>query len=195
MEKLQNLKDVQIKVPVNKIYQRMGYPLDYSPDMSKNRDKRIASDISDALCNIRVNLAYAIAQNTFESKDLEHMLRNSVKTVIMASTIAPSFIKLLQDLIKTEKLSTAVVYDAVASEVVDSGLSYITKHINISLEKKGLKALTRRFSAGYGDLELFNQKKIYDILRLKDLGVKISKTYMLTPEKTVTAITGIEKIK
>ncbi|MDD4203173.1 MAG: hypothetical protein PHQ52_06880 [Candidatus Omnitrophica bacterium] len=193
MEKTHILKDIHINIPVNKIYQRMGYPLNYIPDITHNRDKQIEFDIRYAMGNIKVDLVYTIGTNIFKSNDLANMLKNCDQTVIMASTISPIFMKIIKDKIKNEQLSSAVIYDAVASVAVDKGLAFISEHINKELKKENKQVLKKRFSAGYGDLDISNQKIIYDTLSLKDLGVKISKTFMLTPEKTVTAITGIEK--
>ena len=103
----------------------------------------------------------------------------------------PSFMKIIQKKIKAEHLSSSVIYDAVASVVVDKGLSYIISEINTLIKKENKQVLKKRFSAGYGDFDLSNQKKIYDLLHLKDLGVKLSKNFLLTPEKSVTAVTGI----
>ena len=52
-----------------------------------------------------------------------------------------------------------------------------------------------RYSPGYGDLELYNQDIFYRLLNLENWGVEITENYMLIPEKTVTAIVGIESPK
>jgi cobalamin-dependent methionine synthase I len=51
--------------------------------------------------------------------------------------------------------------------------------------------LPRRFSAGYADFNLENQKAIYDMLQMGKIGVTITPNFILLPEKSVTAISGI----
>jgi cobalamin-dependent methionine synthase I len=49
-----------------------------------------------------------------------------------------------------------------------------------------------RFSPGYGDFVLENQKIFFDLLEMREAGISLSKTFQLIPEKTVTAITGLK---
>jgi len=53
--------------------------------------------------------------------------------------------------------------------------------------------LTRmRFSPGYGDLSLENQKLFFKALELEKMGMKLTESLMMFPEKSVTAIAGVE---
>jgi cobalamin-dependent methionine synthase I len=56
---------------------------------------------------------------------------------------------------------------------------------------QGKNLLPRRFSAGYADFNLENQKAIYEILQMGKIGVTINFNFILLPEKSVTAISGI----
>jgi len=59
--------------------------------------------------------------------------------------------------------------------------------------RRSQKAVSRRrYSAGYGDFSLENQQLMYERLHLKEIGVKITDTFILVPEKSVTAIAGIQ---
>ncbi len=51
--------------------------------------------------------------------------------------------------------------------------------------------MSRRFSAGYADFNLENQRAIYDILQMGKIDVTITSSFILLPEKSVTAISGI----
>lgn len=54
--------------------------------------------------------------------------------------------------------------------------------------------LTRRFSAGYGDLPLETQKDVFRMLECeKKIGVYLNKSLLMTPSKSVTAFAGIVK--
>jgi len=48
-----------------------------------------------------------------------------------------------------------------------------------------------RFSAGYADFNLENQKAIHEMLQMGKNGVAITPSFILLPEKPVTAISGI----
>jgi cobalamin-dependent methionine synthase I len=49
-----------------------------------------------------------------------------------------------------------------------------------------------RFSAGYGDFLLENQRLFYELLDLQRFGVSLTESCIFTPEKTVPAIAGVE---
>jgi len=84
-----------------------------------------------------------------------------------------------------------VVLDATASEVVDAGLDWIMGYFRQSLRREGKTLLNSRFSAGYGDFALENQRLIHRLLQMDRLKVTITESCLLVPEKSVTAVTGI----
>jgi len=88
----------------------------------------------------------------------------------------------------------AYVFDRAASELADSGLDVVRKLANRRLERLGKRVLARRFSPGYGDVELSVQKLLFDRLKLSALGVSILPSYMLVPEKSVIALSGIRRV-
>ena len=50
-----------------------------------------------------------------------------------------------------------------------------------------------RFSAGYGDLPLELQEKIFEILKPeKQMGVFLSESFIMSPSKSVTAFVGLK---
>ena len=52
--------------------------------------------------------------------------------------------------------------------------------------------LTERFSPGYGDSPLEMQKQVLDLLDAENkLGITLSKGYMMSPSKSITAIMGL----
>ncbi|MGC9975923.1 MAG: vitamin B12 dependent-methionine synthase activation domain-containing protein, partial [Syntrophales bacterium] len=82
--------------------------------------------------------------------------------------------------------------DAAASEIVEAALDWIMDYFKQSLKRENRRLLGKRYSAGYGDLFLETQKTMYRLLQLDKIGIEITESCMLVPEKTVTAITGIK---
>ena len=61
-----------------------------------------------------------------------------------------------------------------------------------NLVSKGGKALTPRYSPGYGDLSINIQNQLLDILDAKkSIGLSATSNNILIPRKSVTAIIGI----
>jgi cobalamin-dependent methionine synthase I len=88
-------------------------------------------------------------------------------------------------------LTAAVVYDATASEMTDAALDWIMNYVNGRLRREGRRLLPRRFSAGYADFSLDNQKAMHKKLQMEKIGVSITPDCILHPEKSVTAIGAI----
>ncbi len=130
----------------------------------------------------------------FESESLSNLLKNSIEVVLMASTVGKEITDKIHSEVESGDASVGVILDSVASQTADAALNWMVDFINKLIRREG-KTLTRtRYSPGYGDLPLINQKKIFDTLGLEKLGLEITERYMLIPEKSVIAIAGIEGI-
>jgi len=50
--------------------------------------------------------------------------------------------------------------------------------------------LTPRFSPGYGDLSLDHQKGLLKYVEADKIGISLSETMVMLPEKSITAVIG-----
>ncbi|MEI8348656.1 MAG: vitamin B12 dependent-methionine synthase activation domain-containing protein [Candidatus Omnitrophota bacterium] len=126
----------------------------------------------------------------FRSRLLVRLLRDCDEMVCMAATAGKGIVEAIQKEQKKDFVR-AVIFDAVASVAVDACLDWLQNYIAQGLQRQGKQLLGKRISCGYSDFSLSNQKIIYRMLKLKRCGITMTKQYMLIPEKSVTAITGI----
>lgn len=200
---------INIKTPKEKIYARLGF-CKGKTKLSDDKRYEIDQFIDDALLFISLKgaarkLAFRavkgkvalISGEVFESNDLASFLTGSKELLAVAATCGN---EIFEELVDDEDdnnsggLTRKVVFDAVASEMVDAALTWITEYFSTQLRREN-KVLTKtRFSCGYGDFKLSNQKIIYDMLELDRIGVGIADTFILLPEKSVTAIVGVANI-
>ena len=75
--------------------------------------------------------------------------------------------------------------------MTDATLDWIMSYLRSSLRRENRTILPRRYSAGYGDFLLENQRILFRLLQLDRFGVTLTESCLLIPEKSVTAITGI----
>ena len=118
----------------------------------------------------------------FESKDLSKMIGDCEEIILMGATAGDDVIESIRGDTEANQLTRGVVLDAVASEMVDASLDWIVDYFNHDLRRENKQLTKRRFSAGYGDFILENQKVIYDTLQLGRIGVQINENYILIPE-------------
>ena len=201
---IEYFNQIAIPTPKDRIYSRLGYAKGITKLDDKQRDQ-VDDYIEKAVEIIELKGASAVLSIKkiesskitlsedigFESESLAQFLADSREILLMAATAGPGIVEAISQDSTGKDVTAAVVFDAVASEMVDRALGWIIKYFNRHLSRGNKQLTSRRFSAGYGDFLLENQKIIYDVLKLGQLGISLSDNYMLIPEKSVTALAGI----
>ena len=204
LESIVFLEKISIDPPREKIYQRLGFKKRIT-QISETQQEETDRFIQEAsfLISLKGSLQrLAIKHNdgkkifldrglTFTSENLSVFLRDCRETVFMAASAGSAIMDAIKEKTRQDDLAAAVVYDATASEMTDAALDWIMDYLNQQLRREGKTFLPRRFSAGYADFHLENQKAIYDTLQMEKIGVTITPSFILLPEKSVTAISGI----
>lgn len=204
MEPVVFFDKIIIDPPHEKIYQRLGFKkrtTELSSDQKKDTDFFIkeASYIISlkgmfsrlAITDNHGEKIFLSGDLAFSSKKLSYFLRDCREAILMGTTAGNDIMDAIKEKTRRDDLEAAVVYDATASEMTDAALDWIMNYANQLIRREGKALLPRRFSAGYGDFDLKNQQIIFETLKMENFGVKINSSFILTPEKTVTAIGGI----
>ncbi len=134
--------------------------------------------VSDSVCDFGAFAA--------KSKDLAKNLNGCKSVIIFSATIGIGVDRLIN---KYSRISPAkaVVLDAIGSERIEALCDRFCSDI-----KAQIGNLKPRFSAGYGDLPIETQKKIFSLLQCdKKIGLTLNDSYMMSPSKSVTAFVGI----
>lgn len=122
-------------------------------------------------------------------KDLAYTCSGCKRAVLMAVTLG-SRVDMLIRRSQSEDMSEAVIADACASAEADRIADMAEKELMASLSDE--EFLTMRFSPGYGDVSPMESAKIITALGAdRKIGLKLSRTGMLIPFKSVTAVIGI----
>jgi hypothetical protein len=204
MESVVFFEKILIDPPYGKIFHRLGFKkrtTELSSDQKQETDLFI-NEASSLILLQGMFLRMAINNNdgekiflsgnlTFTSRKLSVFLRDCREVIFVGATAGNSIMEAIKEKTRQDDLAAAVVYDATASEMTDAALDWIMDYFNQLLRREGKILLPRRFSAGYGDFNLDNQKIIYEKLQMDKFSVKINSSFTLIPEKSVTAISGI----
>jgi hypothetical protein len=190
--------------PRDAIYRRLGYRK-ASTRMTAKRQVETERQIKEALDLIHLQgavlrLPIRIEQPdrvilpedlVFTSKNLATFLRDVHEIVLMGATAGDEIMAAIQKDTARDQVAKGVVMDATASEIVDAALDWIMAYLNQGLRREGKLLMKTRYSAGYGDFALENQRAIHRLLAMERLGVSLTDTCILVPEKSVTAVTGV----
>jgi hypothetical protein len=190
--------------PRNAIYRRLGYRK-ASTRITAKRQEETERQIKEALdlihlqgaalrLAIRIELPDKIIlpqDLLFTSRKLAAFLRDAHEIVLMGATAGDEIMAAIRKDAAGDQVTKGVVMDATASETVDAALDWIMGYLNQGLRREGKLLMKTRYSAGYGDFALENQRAIHRLLAMERLGVSLTDTCILMPEKSVTALTGI----
>jgi hypothetical protein len=205
MESAIFLEKISIAPPATKIYQRLGFKKK-TTQLSANKQKETDHYIEEAASLISLQgsfLRLSINNNdgqsitlsdgglTFVSAKLSAFLHDCPEAALLGATAGSAIMKAIAEKTSQSNLTAAVVYDATASEMTDAALDWMMDYLNQLIRREGKILLPRRFSAGYADFDLKNQKVIYKKLQMEKIGVIITDEFILLPEKSVTAVCGI----
>ncbi len=125
-------------------------------------------------------------------ESMRKLLKDSFAVVLMAVTIGPGIDAKIKEETEKGRVERALIFDVIGSEAVEA-VANALNHLLDTQARHTRAFLTMRFSPGYGDLPLEFQKEIYRELRLDEMGIQINEKNLLFPQKTITAVIGVEK--
>ena len=126
---------------------------------------------------------------SIKGSNLADICRGCSKAALMAVTIGSGVDTLIRRS-QAQNMSESVIIDACASAETERVADIAEEEIMKSIS--GSEFLTMRFSPGYGDVPLCESEKIISALNAdKKIGLKMTRTDMLIPLKSITAVIGI----
>jgi hypothetical protein len=129
-----------------------------------------------------------------KSFNVSTLLKNSFGAYGIVVTIGKTLECKRNDFLVNKKVFDALILDAVGSVAAEEVIELVyTQIYNCEKEKKNI--LTKRYSPGYGDWFLEQNKEFIDWIGTEKIGVSLNKYYQMNPEKSVSAIVGVEKQK
>lgn len=205
MEAIKVLHQIKPDYNKNLIMTRLGYQKN-ATELTPFQLKSVEDSILRAEALIKLTVAYrfmTILNNDGEcllledgsclrGKALAAHLIHCKEAVLMLSTAGKTVVHEIEVLVKKGEMSEAVILDAAASEITDAGLDFLMDYLTNMLRRTGRMLTKRRFSPGYGDFELKQQQDLAKLMGIERFDLSLNEACMLTPEKSVLAIAGIQ---
>ena len=124
------------------------------------------------------------------SKNIADLTSRSDECYLLAATLGHEVDRQIT-IAQQKNMLDGLALDACASVRIDAFIDYFIKN-EIILELHEGEFLTPRFSPGYGDLNMSVTEDIIAILNAqKYIGLSVTRSMMMTPIKSVTAIIGL----
>ncbi len=204
MYDIKAMKNLKPSYNKNLIYARLGYDKKRT-ELSDEMHDEVEKLINKAENTLSLTGAYRImgvAQidtprvilgdgTILSGVKLSELMKDCDQALIMLATGGSKIMELINRLQTEGKMSEAVVIDAAASEITDSVLDMVMLHVGQMLRNKGRVLTKMRFSPGYGDFDIEQQKELYRLMNGESFGMTLNEACLLLPEKSVLAIAGI----
>ena len=129
---------------------------------------------------------------TMKSSKLAVNLEECREVCLMAVTAGADIVVYRDNANRSGDTFGAVIADAVGSEYAEAAIELLHGIVTQNCLRKGQSVNRMRFSPGYGDLSLVYQRDVARILQIDKLGITLSESNIMYPEKSVTAFVGIK---
>ena len=185
---------MQLKVDRSETLRYLGYKGGYIPEDVEKMLTECMEKIEE-ISNIRyVYKVFNLDEVTLKGNDITNHLEGCQKCILMAATIGmetDDYVKKMQ----VKDMTRAVMLDACGSSAIENVCNLVEEILREQFEYKGMY-VTKRFSPGYGDMPIEQQREMCNLLDAqRKIGIYITDGNMIIPVKSVTAVLGISKTK
>jgi len=186
------IEQQNIKIDPNELAARLKTARGYTDSVIENCEKLLRKNVDVRYSAVRLDASYPkddVIDFGFcrvESKDLYKNLDHAPEVYFMAVTLGMKTDLLLKRMSVTSSAELYVT-DALASAFTEAAADKTEEIIKNNAECRP------RYSPGYGDLKLeFEADLLYALEAGKLLGITLSESMLMTPQKTITAVVGIK---
>lgn len=135
--------------------------------------------------------SFALGGVTLAGKDIKKHLEGCSEVFVGVCTLGAGIDRLIERL-KVTDLSAAYLLDIAASFAAENLTENSWKSLVDAAEKRGMKCTTR-YSCGYGDFDLSQQKDLLEISGAdRALSIRVNDGGMMYPTKSVTFLCGLK---
>ena len=130
------------------------------------------------------------APDILKGNDINRHLEGCEKIAVFAATLTEKADKIIRAA-QINDMPSAVIFDRVANAAIEQVCDEIEKEVMKSFPEYNQ---TWRFSPGYGDFPLEIQNELLNLIDApKKIGLTLTDSLILIPQKSVTAVFGITK--
>lgn len=194
---------IDLNIDVNEVLRYLGYS---KVNITKADEEMISPMIEDARRFVNPRACYRRFDiKTYEdnkimlpygeivSKHLTLNLKGCESIFMIAATIGAPFDRQMIKA-RVSSMAKAAILQAIGATFVEAFVENLVEKLSKDVEANSEK-LRVRYSPGFGDYDLSHQKGLFNVLAPeKNAGITLNDSLIMSPEKSVTALIGIEKI-
>jgi hypothetical protein len=124
------------------------------------------------------------------NKTLTRQLRKSEKAAWFVCTAGDNISHYSRELMENGSLVKGYVVDVLANAAIEAAMDKIQLYLKSELLKAGLK-ITNRYSPGFCDWDISEQKKLFEVFPKGFLDIELTDSCLMIPMKSISGIIGI----
>ena len=127
------------------------------------------------------------SDTSLKSPKLSRTMQGSQEMVCFVGTIGRGIEREIKRLVNQKRLSEAYVLDAMGSVLVENLVDQFQSHLDEHYKARD-KALGLRFSPGYCDWPVTEQKKLFELLEPHKAGIELTESCLMQPRKSISGV-------
>ncbi len=126
----------------------------------------------------------------FKSPKLACTLHDSDELICFIATLGEEIDSEINRIMGQGRLSGAYILDALGSVAVESVAEQFHQYVETTCREEG-KAVTLRFSPGYCDWPITEQKKVFKLFGSDATGIELMDSCLMRPRKSISGVFGV----
>jgi len=197
-----NGKLVVPKIDLRNVYRYLGYRdgkgpaprilsliMDYVKHVNKFVDRSYSYVVKE-IEKVEGPLVVIEGGIAFESKVVASLLERCSKVGLFVVTIGGRLEDIARRLADEGLVLHAHILDAIGSDAVEQCADFVQQLIGDKATEQGL-LISRRFSPGYCDWDIGQQRAFFHAMTGKACGVRLTEGGLMVPQKSISGIIGI----
>ncbi|MFA9389839.1 MAG: vitamin B12 dependent-methionine synthase activation domain-containing protein [Prolixibacteraceae bacterium] len=125
-------------------------------------------------------------------KTITSMLKKSEQVVIFAATVGDAIEQYSKKQMKEGNSLEGYLIDIMGSELAENTADHLHNYLEDLVAKNGL-GLSNRYSPGYCNWPVSDQKSLFELLGQTPCGISLNASSLMSPVKSVSGILGLGK--
>ena len=127
---------------------------------------------------------------TITSEVLSKVLPRCQQVAIFVVNIGRGLEKRVDQLMKEGNMLRATILDAAGSGAVEEAVDYLQNQLHELANSNGAE-ITMRYSPGYCDWDITQQRVLFEAMNSASLGVSLTDECLMVPRKSVSGLIGL----
>lgn len=120
------------------------------------------------------------------------LMEGAERMAVFICTVGQGFTEEARKYNKEGDYLKGYIVDTFGSALVEKSMDFIQKALEERMQKEGMN-ITNRYSPGYCNWEIDDQKQLFSLLPPRQCGITLSDSCLMVPIKSVSGIIGIGK--